>query len=890
RSIGRYPLLRRLGAGGMGVVYAAYDEILDRRIAIKVLHEHVWDVDGRRRERLLREAQAMARVTHPNVITVHEVGTVGEQLFVAMEFVEGPTLREWLRQQRPEWPQIVAVFRQVADGLAAVHEAGLVHRDVKPSNVLIGNDGRVRVLDLGLAAAGNEELIESSLALMETSSSSSLNRIGGPLTKTGERVGTPAYMSREQFLGFELSPASDIFSLSVALYEALYNVHPFMSESFHELQGRIVAGHVAPVPSGSAVPTWLHALVMRGLAPDPKDRPPSMRALSDELGRAPQRTRRRWIGSLATAACAALLGVLVAKAQTPPSAPTCDGGAAAIASVWDHDRAARIEAAMLATDRPYASALARRITDALDEYADDWAAARDRGCREHARGEHSDALLDARMACLDRSRQAFAETVDILATADAEVVEHAGQMIAKLPRLNACEDLTYLLGIDELALDPAAAPAIAELESRLVRAEALANAGRTEESIQIARAVAAEAERREHPSLVVRALLGEARASILQFDRSGVGVLLGRALEIAIEHNLDRLAAEAMIRRLYVRGLATGGSEDALADVPIAEAMLVRAGEDPELHALLFNNVGAIHAAAGDREAAHDAFAAALAINERLYGEQHLELAVSLANLGMLTTNPIDRSALHQRMIDIYARRLGPDHPRTLDAQLLAAFHTADPEAAGLAFERLCPRFRAIDELRYTGECELERGRIEVARGRLDEAARAFTTAREQLDDPHRQVMLDAYLALAADDPRSMIEQLRALIVSIDAQPGADAWWVRLEQAERRLLLARLLLGDDAAASAVAELERALVDLDAIALQAQPIERDRLLASTRAALAQALAASDPDAADSDTSHRITTLARAARAYFRQWPNAYAARLAELSFVLEEPSP
>src|SRR5690606_23731319 len=156
RSIGRYPILRRLGAGGMGVVYAAYDDILDRRLAIKVLHDHVWDIDGRRRERLLPEAQAMARVTHPNVDTVHEVGTADDQLFVAMEFVAGPTLREWLATGTRSWRQVVAVFRQIADGLAALHQAGLVHRDVKPTNVLIGEDGRVRVLDLGLAATSNE--------------------------------------------------------------------------------------------------------------------------------------------------------------------------------------------------------------------------------------------------------------------------------------------------------------------------------------------------------------------------------------------------------------------------------------------------------------------------------------------------------------------------------------------------------------------------------------------------------------------------------------------------------------------------------------------------------------------------------------------------------------
>jgi tRNA A-37 threonylcarbamoyl transferase component Bud32/tetratricopeptide (TPR) repeat protein len=848
RAIGRYPILRRLGAGGMGVVYAAYDELLDRRLAIKVLHDHVWDVDGRRRERLLREAQAMARVAHPNLITVHEVGTAGEQLFVAMEFVPGPTLREWLAIKQRSWTEVVPVFRQIADGLAALHDAGLVHRDVKPSNVLIGDDGRVRVLDLGLAASGSEKMLEAvgtaDLSSSSSSSSSAINRIEGPLTRTGERLGTPAYMSREQHLGLELTPASDIFSLCVALYEALYGIHPFLAATFHELQSNVMAGRIAPPSNSSSVPAWLHALVVRGLAPDPKDRPPSMRALSTELGKDPTRARRRWIGSLATAACAGLVGVFVAQAQTPSRSPICDAGEAAVAEVWNTDRAAQVRAAMLATKQPYASALADRVTDALDVYAGDWAVARDRICHEHARGDHSDEMLDARMACLDRRRQALAETVTILADADVEVVEHAGQMTAKLPRLQACDDLERFLADDGRPRDPALATAFANLESRLVRAEALANAGRTEESIGIAREVATAAEAIEQPSLVAGALLGEARASILQFDRSANGRLLGRALELSITHGLNTLAAEAMIRRLYERGLASGGSEAALADVPIAKAMLVRAGDDPELRALLFTNVGAIHVAAGQRELAREAFASSLSINERLYGDDHLELAVSLANLGMLTADAATRSALHQRMIDIYERRLGPDHPRTLDARLLAAFHTADPELASAALQQLCPRFRAIDELRFAGECELERGRIELARGRLDLARPAFERARELLDDDERRVLLDGYLALGSADPHAAIAALRQLIEAVDARQDGGDWWVRLDQAERRLLLARLRLQSGTPAAAVVELEQAIVDLQAIANQAQPIERDRLLASAQAVLAEALAASE----------------------------------------------
>jgi tetratricopeptide (TPR) repeat protein len=380
------------------------------------------------------------------------------------------------------------------------------------------------------------------------------------------------------------------------------------------------------------------------------------------------------------------------------------------------------------------------------------------------------------------------------------------------------------------------APLVGDLESRLVRAEALAHAGRIAESTSIASEVVVEAEALDQPRLVVEALLVQARAS-------ATGSLLGRAQQISIARGLDVPAAEAMIRRL---GLASGGSEIALADVPIAEAMLVRAGDDPELRALLLDHVGALHAAAGDREAAREAFEQALAIEQRLFGDRHLEFAVGLAKLGMLTPDSATRSALHQRMIDIYERRLGPEHPRTLDARLLAAFHTEDPELAAATLARLCPRFRAIGELRFAGECELERGRVELGRGRLDVARGAFELAHEQLrQQVARRVLLDAYLRIGSDaDVDAEIVGLRELIAKVDEQARGEGWWVRLEQAERRSVLGRLVLQAGAPTAAVVEIERAIVDLDAIRDHAPPIERDRLLAGARATLALARAESD----------------------------------------------
>ncbi|MCA9663420.1 MAG: serine/threonine protein kinase, partial [Myxococcales bacterium] len=397
-TIGRYPILRRLGAGGMGVVYAAYDEVLDRKVAIKVLRPSVIDVDGRRRDRLLREAQAMARITHPNVVTVHDVGTTGDQIFVAMEFVAGATVQEWLAAEERPWQEIVAVFRQAADGLAALHDAGLVHRDVKPSNMILGEDGRLRVLDLGLVGTEPRELGDT---LESGGVSSSVNRLDVPLTITGERVGTPAYMSREQFLGLPLTPASDIFALSIALYEALHGVHPFMAASYAELQGNVLYGRVREPVDPSAIPGWLHALVVSGLAIDPADRPPTMQAYGAALA-GPRRKHRRWLGTLGIAAVATFGGVAITWSQSAPSELTCDGGEVLIQTVWGPERAEAIRRAMVATGRPYADDLADRVRETLTTYSARWADAHRRACREYSRGDHSDALYDARIACLDR--------------------------------------------------------------------------------------------------------------------------------------------------------------------------------------------------------------------------------------------------------------------------------------------------------------------------------------------------------------------------------------------------------------------------------------------------------------------------------------------------------
>ncbi|MFP2913550.1 serine/threonine-protein kinase, partial [Pyxidicoccus sp. 3LFB2] len=266
--LGRYVVLDKLGAGGMGVVLSAYDPKLDRKVALKLVRSLKGHGAAELQQRLLREAQAVARLSHPHVIAVFDVGTVDERLFMAMEFVEGPTLRKWLTATKRDWREVLAAFQQAGQGLAAAHAAGLVHRDFKPDNVLVDTRGRVRVTDFGLARF---EHVPASVLPSGALSPEAVPQDG--LTRTGSLLGTPGYMAPEQWDGQEVDARGDQFSFCVALHEALYGVRPFARGTppdFTQLQ---------PIPAQTPVPAWVRRVVLRGLSVAPEARFTSMDAL-----------------------------------------------------------------------------------------------------------------------------------------------------------------------------------------------------------------------------------------------------------------------------------------------------------------------------------------------------------------------------------------------------------------------------------------------------------------------------------------------------------------------------------------------------------------------------------------------------------------------------------
>ncbi|HWN69964.1 MAG TPA: serine/threonine-protein kinase, partial [Haliangium sp.] len=394
--IGRYSVLRELGRGGMGVTYTAYDEDLDRKVVLKLVRSDA--MDEQLQKRLRREAQALARLAHPNIVNVHDVGSHGARSFIAMELVPGKTVSAWLPADPPRpWTEVLAVFRQAGEGLRAAHAAGLVHRDIKPANIIVGDDGRVRVLDFGVAQLdGPDE------ALTGVPDRHEAPWAAEHLTKTGSLVGTPAYMAPEQLEHGIADARSDQFAFCVSLFQCLYRKLPFSGQSARARLETMRQGRIAEVPNDSAVPHWLHGVIVRGLRFAPEDRWPSMDALLAELARDPARTRRRWSMGILGGGIAAL-GVVAVIGLTGSDrrAAVCTGASARIAEVWNQEQKVAIERAMLATGVSYAAGTWQRTRALLDRYADEWAAAHTDACEATAvRHEQSGEVLDQRMQCL----------------------------------------------------------------------------------------------------------------------------------------------------------------------------------------------------------------------------------------------------------------------------------------------------------------------------------------------------------------------------------------------------------------------------------------------------------------------------------------------------------
>ncbi len=449
----KYRVVRPIGAGGMGFVYLARDTRLDRDVAIKVGAA----VSSAALARIEREAQALARLSHPNVVVVHEVGEVDGRVFVAMEYVAGGTARAWLRASARTTREVLTMYAAAGDGLAAAHAAGIVHRDVKPDNVLVGDDGRPRVADFGLAREAGELPGAKDVTASPSGHSPLVD-----VTRTGAIAGTPAYMAPEQLAGAPVDARADQFAFCAVVWEALYRVRPFTGATPAEVAAQIETDEPrtsAPAPGArpARIPRHVDAALRRGLRRDPAERWPDLAALLAELRRDPARGRRYLLGAGgASVALAAAVVVPLALRSNGPAPCAGDGGA--LAALWNDSRIDTIGRAFAAAG---GAATWAHVRPQLDAYARAYAVASHDACKAtRIDGIQSEAMLDRRMLCLGAARAQLEQILDGYARGGRDAVEHAAQEAALLPGLGACADVATLGKQAPLPADPAARAAI----------------------------------------------------------------------------------------------------------------------------------------------------------------------------------------------------------------------------------------------------------------------------------------------------------------------------------------------------------------------------------------------------------------------------------------------
>jgi serine/threonine protein kinase/tetratricopeptide (TPR) repeat protein len=700
-TIGRYVVLGLLGRGGMGEVYAAYDPELDRKIAVKLLRARggaggLDAADGK--TRLLREAQAIARLSHPNVVVVYDVGTFRDSVFIAMEFVEGNTLGYWLEAAKRTWREVLDVYLSAGRGLVAAHAAGLVHRDFKPENVMITRTGQVRVMDFGLAReqlapdapspAGQlaADVAARAAALADTfgpdvdpDATAKLGGGGAPgaavatasggylrlkLTQTGATLGTPAYMAPEQFAGTGGDARSDQFSFCVALYEGVYGRRPFAGDNALALMSNVVAGTVTEPPPEARVPSWIRRILLRGLATDPKQRFASMTELLAALGHDPAVRRRRWVAAATAALCFAAGAAGVHRFSAGQRA-LCAGGPGRAAAVWGPERRAAIARAFTASGNPNAGRAFANAAALVDAYVAGWTGMYRETCEAtQVRGEQSNDVLDLRMGCLGERLSGVRALGDVFTAADRGVVDNAVAAASALPPLDRCADVAMLRAVIKPPDDPAVRAKVAAAREGVAKVKALGDSGQCERAAAAGAEAVAAAKALGYLPLEAEAelqlgRLGESctdtQKAIGALDDAAYDADASRHDQVSIEANL--YAAHLLADRAHDTRMARSAWRH-------GEAVLTRFPGHPILEAWLAEAHADIFLGEGQLEESLRESQRVLALKEKALGASHYDVAVSASNVA-LKLHALNRDAeaapLIARALDIFTQLSGRD-------------------------------------------------------------------------------------------------------------------------------------------------------------------------------------------------------------------------------------
>jgi serine/threonine protein kinase/tetratricopeptide (TPR) repeat protein len=833
--IGRFRICRPLGSGGMSVVYEAYDDRLERTVALKLLRER----GGKRRQaRLQREAQALARLSHPNVVEVYETGTHEGRAFLVMERLPGEPLQRWLMAAPRSVHDVITTFVAAGRGLRAAHDQGLVHRDFKPSNVLVGADGRVRVFDFGLAApsgAASEDSIGTGphpLASGPHSAGTGPHRVASgshpvlgdldvsgscdeiwesALTRTGAMLGTPAYMSPEQYEGRPATAQSDQFAFCVALYEGLYGEHPFVERQQWELLPKhVMEGKLREPPRGRRVPAAVQRVLVRGLSVRPKERWPAMEPLLAALQRAlGQRRRVAWLSSAVVTTFAAV-GLTGWLGWQSADTGTCTGADEKLAQMWGPVQRARVSEAMLATGLPHAADTWHKVEIGIDAYAQEWIEGHHRACEafdaasDRSRG--SDAAMDGRMACLERRRRELGSLVEVLAAADPAVVSQAIGAVSQLDAIAPCESRSGS-AIAAVPTDPALAEQIEVHREVLWRAKALERAGQYRRGLELALPVAGVADALGHAPLQAEAQLQVGLLQRLLGAHDEAERALERAYFLGQEIQHDELAREAVSMLAYVVAKLQLRPDDGLRWLEAARMAAERVGGDKAWGDYL-DTEGSVLWAARRKEDALLRYRQALPLFEQVWGPKHPEVAGVLNNIGLLLLEldrPDDALDSIRRSLAIRETALGPEHPevgKMLNNLGLALTQAGRTDEAIVSFQQAhALRLRVLGPdhpdvakpLANLAAVELDRGQLAAAAEHAERAL-AIRERAHGVDSVEAALMhaLVGEVRLAQSRADEATASLTRAVLAIEQALGAERVelvgpLLQLAEAERRL-------------------------------------------------------------------------------------------------------
>ena len=700
-TIGRYRLLANVGRGGLGEVWAAHDVQLDRLIAVKLLRDDTLRRHRRARAQLLAEAAVMARLTHPNVVRVYDVGESDDgELFVAMEYVQGQTLRAWQRGQR-DWRAILDVYLRAGEGLAAAHAAALVHGDFKPDNVLIGDDGRVLVGDFGVvqhlaeARAGStlepepgastdapaddshEKFVPGSVPAQRSdprrvhAAGASPSAWAGHsvphtvLDSTVERgvllVGTPAYMAPEQLTGGIPDARADQFGFCVALWEALTGERPFAGTMPAQLREAIAAGP-REVPRGAVAPAQLFALLRRGLASDPGARYGDLARLLALLRRLRAR-RRRWaitglsLVVLSIGVSGGAYGLLVRPAIGEPRACSLPEQ---VSPSWPEQRervAARLAGRQDGGTPELPSERVATLLAGLDAFEREWARTRGQVCAMQRWFGGSLDPVQQRSACLQAAAVEFAAASEVLAAAESNPVIVASPLVASLPKPGRC-----LIGVSDVA--PANDEPRVDRRPEIARVRALRLAQRHDDALAAAHALLDEGALAHEPAQL-GALELECGLALLRIgEQTEARRRLQRAYSLAEVADDRRLALQAASRVAFAEELF-GGSPYAFEAWAERTILLAERLGDPATALEGRLMLGRAWRRLGQPERALALQTDALARAERELGVHAIELAYAHDYLGGLHAElgHVEAALEHKRQaVATLERSLGPEH------------------------------------------------------------------------------------------------------------------------------------------------------------------------------------------------------------------------------------